>query len=35
MINLRPSHNNRSRSVDDLEIQAKIKKIVNNLVKDD
>ena len=35
MINLRPSQNNRSRSVDDENIQRKIKEIVNNLVKDE
>jgi len=33
MINLRPSQGNRSRSVDDLEIQKKIIEIVNKLVK--
>ncbi|MFH1232517.1 MAG: DUF5674 family protein [Patescibacteria group bacterium] len=32
MINLRPSQNNRSRGIDDLEIQKKIIIIVNNLV---
>ncbi|MBU0722430.1 hypothetical protein KKA93_03180 [Patescibacteria group bacterium] len=32
MINLRPSQENRSRGVDDLEIQKKIIAIVNNLV---
>lgn len=32
MINLKPSFGNRSRSVDDLEIQEKIKNIVKNLV---
>ena len=31
MINLRPAQGNRSRSVDDIEMQAKIKKIVNKL----
>ncbi len=35
MINLRPSQNNRSRSVDDTDIQKKIKQIVNKLVKDE
>ena len=35
MINLRPSQNNRSRSVDDEVIQNKIKEIINNLVKDE
>lgn len=33
MINLRPSYGNFSRGVDDEEIQKKIKKIVNNLIK--
>ena len=33
MINLRPSQNNRSRSVDDPEIREKIVKIVSNLIK--
>jgi len=33
MINLRPSQGNRSRSVDDQEIQKKIIEIVNKLVK--
>lgn len=33
MINLRPSQNNRSRSVDDPNIRSKIIKIVNKLVK--
>lgn len=33
MINLRPSQNNRSRGVDDLEIQKKILAIVDKLVK--
>lgn len=32
MINLRPSQNNRSRSVDDEATRNKIKQIVNNLV---
>ncbi|MFH1233123.1 MAG: DUF5674 family protein [Patescibacteria group bacterium] len=32
MINLRPSQENRSRGVDDLEIQKKIIAIVNNLI---
>jgi hypothetical protein len=32
MINLRPSQENRSRGVDDLEIQKKIIKIVNKLI---
>ena len=35
MINLRPSQNNRSRSVDDEARRNKIKQIVNNLVKDE
>ncbi len=35
MINLRPSQGNRSRSVDDLAIQDEIRKIINNLVKDE
>lgn len=33
MINLRPSQNNRSRSVEDETIRKKIIEIVNNLVK--
>lgn len=33
MINLRPSQGNRSRGVDDIEIQKKILEIVNKLVK--
>ncbi|MDO9230941.1 MAG: DUF5674 family protein [bacterium] len=33
MINLRPSQNNRSRGVDDTEIQKKIIQIVDKLVK--
>lgn len=33
MINLRPSQNNRSRGVDDIEIQKKILAIVDTLVK--
>jgi len=33
MINLRPSQNNRTRSVDDPKIQEQIIKIVNELVK--
>jgi len=33
MINLRPAQNNRSRGVDDAEIQKKIIAIVNKLVK--
>lgn len=32
MINLRPSWGNRSRSVDDLKIQEKIRAVVNKLV---
>ena len=32
MINLRPSWGNKSRGVDDLQVQEKIKKIVNRLV---
>ena len=32
MINLRPNQNNRSRGVDDPEIQAQIIELVNNLV---
>lgn len=32
MINLRPSWGNKSRGVEDIQIQEKIKKIVNNLV---
>lgn len=35
MINLRPSQNNRSRSVDDEVVREKIKIIVNNLVKNE
>ena len=34
MINLRPRLNNRSRGVDNLEIQKKIIEIVNNLIKE-
>jgi len=33
MINLRPSQNNRSRGVDDIEIQKQIINIVNKLIK--
>lgn len=33
MINMRPSFGNRTRGVDDVSIQEKIKKIVNALVK--
>jgi len=33
MINLRPSQNNRSRGVEDIEIQKSILKIVNKLIK--
>lgn len=33
MINLRPSQNNRSRSVDNPEVREQISEIVNNLVK--
>lgn len=33
MINLRPSQNNRSRGVDDIEIQKRILEIVNQLVE--
>lgn len=33
MINLRPSYGNRSRGVDDKDVQKKIIEIVNNLVK--
>ncbi|MFA5777584.1 MAG: DUF5674 family protein [Parcubacteria group bacterium] len=33
MINLRPAQGNRSRGVDDVKIQKKIKSIVNKLVK--
>ena len=33
MINIRPSQGNRSRNVEDPEIQEKIKEIVNKLVK--
>lgn len=33
MINVRPSQNNRSRSVEDEEIRKKIMKIVNDLIK--
>ncbi|MBU2025276.1 hypothetical protein KJ912_00875 [Patescibacteria group bacterium] len=33
MINIRPAQNNRSRSVDDPDIQKRIKKIVNNLLE--
>jgi len=33
MINLRPGQGNRSRGVDDMEIQKKIVEIVNTLVK--
>ncbi len=32
MINLRPSQNNRSRSVEDIGIQKRIRKIVNKLI---
>ena len=31
IINLRPSQGNRTRSIDDLEVQKKIRKIVNKL----
>ncbi|MEI7425858.1 MAG: DUF5674 family protein [Candidatus Moraniibacteriota bacterium] len=33
MINLRPSQNNRSRGVEDIEIQKKIFNVVNKLVR--
>lgn len=33
MINLKPLFGNKTRGVDDVEIQNKIKKIVNNIVK--
>jgi Icc-related predicted phosphoesterase len=33
MINIRPTQNNRSRGIEDEEIQLKIKDIVNSLVK--
>lgn len=33
MINLRPSQGNRSRGVEDLEIQKKIKKIISKMIK--
>lgn len=33
MINIKPRQNNRSRSVEDTEIQKKIRKIVSSLVK--
>lgn len=33
MINIKPQHGNRSRGVDDLKIQEKIRLIVNKLVK--
>ncbi|MFA5777587.1 MAG: DUF5674 family protein [Parcubacteria group bacterium] len=33
MINLRPAQGNRSRGIDDVKIQEKIKSIVNKLVK--
>lgn len=33
MINLRPSQNNLSRSIDDVNIQKQIREIVNNLIK--
>jgi len=33
MINLRPNQNNKNRGVEDQEIQNKIKKIVNRLIK--
>jgi len=33
MINIRPSQNNRSRSVEDQQIQGKIRKIIAELVK--
>lgn len=33
MTNIRPGEKNMSRSVDDVEIQEKIKKIVNKLIK--
>src|SRR3989344_627205 len=32
MINVRPSQNNRSRSVENLEIQIKIRDIINKLI---
>ena len=32
MINIKPQYNNRSRGVENLEIQEKIKKIVNKLI---
>lgn len=32
MINLRPNHGNRSRSVDDPELQSRIREIVSRLV---
>ena len=32
MINIKPMHGNRSRGVEDLEIQAKVKEIVKKLV---
>ena len=32
MINLRPGHNNRTRSVDNLETQDKVRSIINRLV---
>ncbi len=34
MINVRPRQNNRTRGVEDLEIQKKIIKIVNNLIEE-
>ncbi len=34
MVNLKPAQGNRSRSVEDLSIQQKIKDIVNKLVKE-
>lgn len=34
MINLRPSQNNRSRSVESPELQIKVTNIVNRLIKD-
>lgn len=32
VINIRPTQNNRSRGVEDIELQKKVKKIVNKLV---
>lgn len=34
MVNLKPAHGNRSRGVEDPEIQTRIKEIVNTLIHD-